>query len=101
MIATQLSLEEGLRLRDQGLARVEAKYSYVHEARKLAVSLARRDGDVDTDRIQAILPRPADVSPNALGAVLKPPLFYYAGPTRSARKEARGRFIGVWKLNHE
>jgi len=44
---------------------------------------------------------PAGVSPNALGAVLKPPLFYYAGPTRSARKEARGRFIGVWKLNHE
>jgi len=98
-VAQQMSLEDGLRLRRKGHRQVEGKYpAIMSEWRDLAVLICERDGDVDTDRLQALIPRPVGVSPNALGAVLKEPTFVCIGHKPSARMLARHRHIGVWAL---
>ena len=100
----QATLEQGMALRNAGLDSVERhNASWVGVAREIAVEICRREGDVDTDRIQAVWPRPSWVHPNSLGAVLRPPQFRRVRRPngepqmiQSTRPSTRARWIGLW-----
>ena len=96
-----LDLDEGRSRRDAGLASVEEHYSWVQRAREFAVNWAWDYGTVDTDIIQLNMPRPAGVHPNAVGSILRPPLFVKVGRRQSGRPTAHAREITVWALNEE
>jgi hypothetical protein len=93
----QATLEEGLALRNAGLDSVSLHNAdWVEVARKIAVRICQRDGDVDTDRIQKLWARPSYVHPNSVGAVLRPPRFRLVGYKMSERPSAHARRIGLW-----
>jgi len=94
----QATLDQGLALRNAGLDSVGLHHaSWIEVAREVAVRICRRDGDVDTDRIQEIWERPSNVHPNAVGAILQAPRFRLVGYKMSERPSAHARRIGVWK----
>lgn len=105
----QATLEEGLALRDAGLDSVGLHHaSWIEVARAVAATICECDGDVDTDRIQAVWPRPSWVHPNAVGAILRPPQFKrLRGPDGeprtvvSERESAHARRIGLWTEGRE
>ena len=93
----QATLEQCLSLRNAGLDSVGLHHAdWVGVAREIAVRICRRDGDVDTDRIQEIWARPSWVHPNAVGAILQAPRFRLVGYKMSERPSAHARRIGLW-----
>lgn len=73
-----------------------ASHPWVLEARRVAAQIVQEKGEVTSDDVQARLPRPPSLHPNAVGAVLCPPWFVKADRVQSKRPEAKGRWIHVW-----
>lgn len=64
---------EGLRLRDLGLSQVSSypNDSWIESARKIAIFLANKYGEVTINDVYKILPRPENMHPNASGPVMR------------------------------
>jgi hypothetical protein len=95
---TLFDYQKACELRDIGLSKAEANnFDWVQQARSLAIHLAMKNGEVDSDQVQAILPRPPSVSPNAAGAVFRCKQLVCVGFKQSSRVSAHARTIKVFK----
>lgn len=93
-MAQQLALE----LRGAGIASLQ-RHPWLHMARVVALGIARREGYVTSDKLQAVM---ADWPPphhNCFGAVFKDSAFKSKGFVQSQRPESHARWIQVWELN--
>ena len=88
----QLALD----LRDAGIASLE-RHPWLHMARVVALGIARREGYVTSDKLQAEM---ADWPPphvNCFGAVFKDSRFKSTGFVQSKRPEAHARWVQIWE----
>ncbi len=90
-------LEEGRRLRDEGLEAFNGDV-WVEKAREIAYQMCLDQGSTDAYRIQLVHPRPSFVHPNAVGAIFKDKRFKPGGWRYNPNAPAHGRAIRVWKL---
>jgi hypothetical protein len=92
-------IKEGRAMRDRGLAIVElTHHEWIAKARKKAVSIARRRGQVSINDVRDQMELPPDLNHNALGAVLRSPDLKVVGFETARHKEARGRVVRVYGL---
>lgn len=91
------------RLRDIGMAKVSSfpNDHWVQEARALAIHLARKNGEVTTDDVQMIMPRPDHVHQNAVGTICNTKKLKIVGYTKSARVSGHARRIAIYAINGE
>lgn len=72
---------------------------WIMEARRKAVELCRRNGEVSSDDIWQVLPPPEKADPRVMGAVFFPrDQWIVIRSEKSARKINHGRRISVWQL---
>jgi len=89
----------GCAMRDHGLAIMEVTHKeWIEKARKKAVSIARRRGQVSINDVREQMELPADLHHNALGAVLRSPDLKVVGFETARHKEARARIVRVYGL---
>jgi len=90
----------GKALRDRGLEAVSSfpNDQYLKQARALALILAAKNGEVTTDDVQRILPRPENIHPNVVGAICKCKELKFVGFKQSERATAHARRIGIYRL---
>ena len=89
----QLALE----LRDAGIASLE-RHSWVHKAREVAYFIARRDGYLTSDKLQAAMADRPPPHRNCYGATFKDSRLKSTGFVQSKRPEAHARWIQIWRL---
>lgn len=90
---------EGTRRRDAGVAQVEANNSdWVQQARNTALMLAAQNGEVTSDEVQKLCPRPAHIHPNATGSIFKDKRFRFIGHTPTKRIDGHARTIKIWGI---
>ena len=99
MTTAQLPLT-GLELKEQGIERV-SRYAWVDKARVIAEGLCRAkwwvSGTVTSDDLHDVMEDPPH--PNCYGAIFHDKRFRWTGQyVKSARREAHGREIRVWRL---
>ena len=94
----QLTLDEGLRLRDAGIASLE-RHPWLERARLAAVRLCELQEWVTSDDVQKwMLDDPAP-HPNCFGAVFKDPRFRSTDRTVvTTRPQGHYRRVVVWRL---
>ena len=89
----------GCAMRDRGLAIMEVTHKeWIEKARKKAVSIARRRGQVSINDVREQMELPPDLHHNALGAVLRSPDLKVVGFETARHKEARARIVRVYGL---
>lgn len=89
----------GRAMRDHGLAIMEVTHkAWIEKARKKAVSIARRRGQVSINDIREQMELPPDLNHNALGAALRSPDLKVVGFETARHKEARARVVRVYGL---
>lgn len=89
----------GCAMRDHGLAIMEVTHKeWIEKARKKAISIARRRGQVSINDVREQMELPADLHHNALGAVLRSPDLKVVGFETARHKEARARIVRVYGL---
>lgn len=82
-----------------GTAQVtDSNPDWVKDAREAAVRIAARSGQVCSDDIHTACPPPADLHPNAMGAVFNTKRLHLIGYKKSARKSGHSRRIGIYQL---
>lgn len=89
----QLALD----LRDEGIASLQ-RHPWLHMARVVALGIARRDGYVTSDKLQAAMDGSPPPHVNCFGAVFKTSQFKSKGFVQSQRPESHARWIQVWEL---
>ena len=96
------SLAESRSQRDAGMKRAAtsgAASEWLTRARDTAYFIAVSNGEVSADEVLKIMPRPADVSPNATGSLFRDKRFRQIGYKMSSKVSAHARRIGVYELN--
>ena len=94
----QLTLDEGLRLRDAGIASLERRHRWIDDARDAAEAVCRLLGWVTSDEVHAEMDDPPP-HPNCWGAVFHSKRFVATGQWhKSQRPQAHARWIQVWRL---
>ena len=90
-------LVEGVRLADEGIAKVSVgKSEWLAKARQAVVDHAKKHGQVTSDDLHDICPLPVGAHPNLIGAVWRNLNLTFAGYQQSKRPSAHGRVIRVW-----
>ena len=93
------SVKQGREMRDRGLAIMDVTHkAWIDKARKKAVKIARRRGQVSINDIREQMELPPDLHHNALGAVMRSPELKVVGFEAARHKEARARIIRVYGL---
>jgi len=93
------SITKGRAMRDRGLAIMEVTHkAWIEKARKKAISIARRRGQVSINDVREQMELPPDLHHNALGAVLRTPDLKVVGFETARHKEARARIVRVYGL---
>ena len=93
------SITKGRAMRDRGLAIMEVTHkAWIEKARKKAISIARRRGQVSINDVREQMELPPDLHHNALGAVLRTPDLKVVGFETARHKEARARVVRVYGL---
>lgn len=89
----------GRAMRDHGLAIMEVTHkAWIAKARKKAVTIARRRGQVGINDVREQMELPPDLHHNALGAVLRSADLKVVGFEVARHKEARARIVRVYGL---
>lgn len=90
---------KGRDLRDAGIARVSiGREDWIAKARSLAVSIAKRSGQVTINDVRRFIDLPDDFPPSTWGAVLRGDIFKPIGYTQAAHPSAHARVIRIYKL---
>ena len=71
---------------------------WLTQARGVALSLGRHQGDVTIDHVRGLCPPPASVDPRVMGAVFKGEEWEKVGYERSVRRECHNRPVAVFRL---
>jgi len=92
--------DECQRLRDAGIEKVVCNNEdWVKRVRAIALHLAATNGEVCSDDVLRILPRPDSVSPNAVGSVFKDKRLHVIGFKQSEKLTSHSRRIFIYALN--
>jgi hypothetical protein len=97
-------LEEGLRLKKEGMAEAEdnpSREDLLDLARKVAITLAQRYGEITADTVGRFLRENNGVSSlgPAAGSIFKAKIWEFTGKRKkSARIKNHGRELKVWRL---
>jgi hypothetical protein len=92
----------GRDLRDAGIARVSiGREDWLAKARRTAISVAKRAGQVSINDVRLFLDLPDDCSPNLWGAVFKSKDFEAVGYCQATHPSAHARVVRVYKLKEE
>ena len=90
---------KGRDLRDAGIARVSiGREDWIAKARSLAVSIAKRSGQVTINDVRQFIDLPDDFHPNTWGAVLRGDDFEPVGFCQASHPSAHARVIRIYKL---
>lgn len=86
-------------LRDQGIAAVSSypNDDYITKARAVAEILAAKQGSVTINDVLKICPRPENVHPNAIGAIMRSKHLKLISFVHSDKISAHARRIGVYE----
>lgn len=103
---TEFNLNEAIRGRDEGIARVKAKNAdFVESARGLARMIARSRPDriITADDVRAELSKHPEIAKpthyNAYGAIFcRNDDFEFVGYTKSEQKQGHGNLVRKWRL---
>ena len=94
----QLTLEEGLRLRDEGIASLE-RHPWLERARLAAVRLCQLQEWVTSDDVQAAMEDDPAPHPNCWGALFHDKRFLSTDRTVvTTRPQGHYRRVVVWRL---
>ncbi|KKK61302.1 hypothetical protein LCGC14_3015700 [marine sediment metagenome] len=94
----QLTLDEGLRLRDAGIASLE-RHPWLERARRAAVRLCELQEWVTSDDVQDAMRDDPAPHVNAWGALFHDRRFQSTGRTiKTKRRQGHYRDIKVWRL---
>lgn len=91
---------ESRRQRDRGMA-IAASYpndEWLAKARSVAELLAAKYGEVTSDQVLAVCPRPMDVRPNVTGSIFKGKQWKCIGFINSAQVSRHAGAIRRWVL---
>ena len=97
------SWAESKRLRDENLLSV-ASYpadDYVHAAKDLAITLAKRNGEVMSEDVRKIMPIPDGINPSVMGAVMKHKNLVPVGIKNSTHVQGHHRRILIYKYDEK
>ena len=93
---------KGRDLQDAGIARVSiGREDWIAKARSLAVSIARRSGQVTINDVRQFIDLPDDFHPNTWGAVLRGDAFEPVGFCQATHPSAHARVVRVYKLKEQ
>jgi len=93
---------KGRDLRDAGIARVSiGREDWIAKARNLAVSIAKRSGQVTINDVRRFIDLPDDFHPNTWGAVLRGDTFQPVGFCQATHPSAHARVIRIYKLKEQ
>ena len=94
----QLTLDEGLRLRDAGIASLE-RHPWLYRAREVAYRLCQERGEVTSDDVQAAMVDDPAPHPNCFGALFHDRRFRATDRTVvTTRPQGHYRRVVVWRL---
>lgn len=92
----------GRDLRDAGIARVSiGRDEWLAKARRTAVTVAKRTGQVSINDVRRFVDLPEDCSPNLWGAVFRGGNFEAVGYCQATHPSAHSRVVRVYKLIQE
>lgn len=93
---------KGRALRDAGIARVSiGREDWIAKARSLAISIAKRSGQVTINDVRQFIDLPDDFHPNTWGAVLRGDTFQPVGYSQATHPSAHARVIRIYKLKEQ
>lgn len=98
----QFDLIEALRRKELGLEMAAYGYGaaqWLAEARKVAEMLAAKQGEITSDDLLRVCPKPPHVSHQAIGSLFRTPRWRCIGRRPSAKISGHGREIRIWVLN--
>lgn len=96
---TQLSLDEGVRLKIQGLDALEDDHRFLDTMREAAIRISHESGFVTSDNLRVLADKLGlkPKHPNAWGALFRGPHWTIIGRQKSAVPGNRAREIKVWR----
>lgn len=95
-----MSLAEGRELRDEALSKMEAhRKVWLMIARKWAVLIAQRDGQVTIEDVRDKISLPSYCHPNTWGAVMRCKELKAVGFTQATHSAAHARAIRTYVYN--
>ena len=98
LVERQLSLDEGLRRRDEGVASLE-RHPWLERARLAAVRICELQGWVTSDDVQEWMKDDPAPHVNCVGAIWHDKRFRLTGETvKTTRPAGHYREIKVWRL---
>ena len=93
---------KGRELRDAGIAAVSiGREDWIAKARSLAVSIAKRSGQVTINDIRQFIDLPDDFHVNTWGAVLRGDAFEPIGYCQATHPSAHARVVRIYKLKEQ
>jgi len=72
--------------------------NWIAQAREFAVLYASKHGEVTSDDVLKYCPRPADIPPNATGAVFRTKQLRLVGYRQSSKVTSHARRIGIYEV---
>lgn len=92
----------GRKLRDAGIKRVSVgREEWIAKARRTAVAIAQRAGQVTINDVRKFIDLPDDYHPNTWGAVLRGDAFEPIGFCQATHPSAHARVVRVYKLKEQ
>jgi hypothetical protein len=93
---------KGRDLRDAGIAAVSiGREDWIAKARRTAMNIAGRNGQVSINEVRLYLDLPDDCSPNLWGSVFKSKDFEAVGYCQATHPSAHARVVRVYKLKEK
>lgn len=93
---------KGRDLRDAGIAAVSiGREEWIAKARRTAVAIAQRAGQVTINDVRKFIDLPDDYHPNTWGAVLRGDAFEPIGFCQATHPSAHARVVRVYKLKEQ
>ena len=88
----------GFDLRDRALERLElSRAEWIATARRIAIWVCHRRGQVTADDVREILPIPPEYDGRVMGAVFCKSLFQKVGYKATTVASSHGRPVGIFK----
>lgn len=92
-------LQLGRKLRDQGLAKLEARRKdWITMCRTFAINHAKRAGQVSINDIRICFELPPDYSDNTWGCILRCKELEPCGFTQATHKEGHARVVRIYRI---
>lgn len=91
---------ESRRLKDKGME-IVASYpndEWLSKARSVAEMLAAKFGETDSDEVQKLCPRPAEIHPNTTGCIFSGKKWKCVGHKHTEKTTGHSREIRIWSL---